>query len=102
MSGDRKLVEADVELAAVKWAEDHGVLTRKLRWIGRRNAPDRLFARQGRAVFVEFKRPDAPLRVGQEREIKRMQDAGLEAYGPVDSFAQFLTIMQPKGRRNVV
>lgn len=102
MAESRPLVEADIELTAVAWAKDNGVLTRKVQWIGRRNAPDRLFARQGRAVFIEFKRPGAQLRPGQAREIERMRDAGLEAYGPVDSFQQFLTIMQPKGRRRVI
>ncbi len=100
MTGERELVEADIELTAVKWAKDHGVLTRKLQWIGRRNAPDRLFAVRGRAVFIEFKRPGAPLREGQDREIARMKKAGLDVHGPVDSFEQFLSIVE--GRRHVI
>lgn len=101
MTEERKLVEADIELSAVTWAKEHGVLTRKLQWIGRRNAPDRLFAVRGRAIFIEFKRPGAPLREGQERERQRMRAVGLEVHGPVDSFEQFLNIMQSEGRRNV-
>ena len=99
--GVRPTVEADIELAAVAWAKANGVFCRKVQWIGRRNAPDRLFGvRHG--VFVEFKRPGARLRMGQLKEIDRMRAAGIEAHGPVDSFALFLKIMEGQnGRRRV-
>lgn len=100
----KKPVEADVELAAVGWAKQNGHFCRKLQWVGRRNAPDRLFGVRGRAVFVEFKRPGAPLRETQGKEIERMRASGLEAYGPIDSFEEFLKIMEgrPHGRRRVI
>jgi hypothetical protein len=53
-------------------------------------------------VFIEFKKPGARLRMGQLKEIDRMRAAGIEAHGPVDSFAQFLKIMEGQsGRRRV-
>ena len=84
----------------MKWAEDNNVFCRKLQWIGRRNAPDRVFGFNGRTIFVEFKRPGERLRVGQDKEIDRMRAAGMEAYGPVDSFTRFLRIIG--GRRRVI
>ena len=99
--GDRPTVEADIELAAVAWAKANGVFCRKVQWIGRRNAPDRLFGVRA-GVFVEFKKPGKPLRIGQYKEKQRMCAAGIEAHGPVDSFAQFLKIMEGQnGRRRV-
>lgn len=70
--------ESVVEREVCAFAIGRGWLVRKLKWIGRCNAPDRFFARDGRVVFVEFKAPDKPARRGQEKEIKRLHKAGIE------------------------
>ena len=96
MSRELKPLEASVELAAVQWAKDNGVLTRKLQWIGRRGAPDRLFA-PGRAVFIEFKRAGEEPNPLQRKEIARMRDCGLEVH-VVWTMDEFLKIMRrPNG-----
>lgn len=95
MPREPKPLEATVELSAVAWAKAHGVLTRKLKWIGRRKAPDRIFA-PGRSVFIEFKRIDEDPDEGQAREIKRMRASGLEVH-VVRTMSEFLEIMR---RRN--
>ena len=73
------MLESDVEWTVVRRAEHKGWFTRKLRWIGRRHAPDHLFAKAGTLIFVEFKRPKNPSdRVMQDREHERMREAGIE------------------------
>lgn len=74
------MIESDVELTVCLRAEARGWLVRKLSWIGRRNAPDRFFARDGRVVLIEFKRPGKVARETQNREIQRLREAGVEAY----------------------
>lgn len=74
------MIESPLEEWACGLAADNGWLVRKLKWIGRRNAPDRLFVKQGRVVFIEFKRPGATARPTQGRELDRLLSAGAEAY----------------------
>ena len=71
------VLEANVEEKACKRAKERGFLFRKLKWIGRRGAPDRLFSRADTGPFlVEFKKPGGTLELHQVREIKRLRDAG--------------------------
>lgn len=93
MSRVERPLEASVELAAIAWAHENDWLTRKLKWIGRRNAPDRIFAKNGRVVFVEFKRPGERPRITQDIEIGRMRSAGLEVH-VVSLLAEFHRIMR--------
>ena len=65
---------------ACERAEEAGWLVRKVQWVGRRNAPDRLFAKDGRVVFIEFKRPGGKLLRGQPREIEAFRAAGVEVF----------------------
>jgi hypothetical protein len=69
-----------VEDPVVAFAKQWGWKVRKLKWIGRRAAPDRMFFRAGKIVFVEFKRAGKAPNVLQEREIKRMRDNGLTVH----------------------
>lgn len=70
--------EHTLEELAVERAKARGWLYRKLQWIGRRHAPDRFFAKNGRAVFVEFKSPGEKPRPGQAKEIAALRAAGLD------------------------
>lgn len=73
--------ETGIELPVVYKAERAGYFVRKVRWEGRRHAPDRLFARKDRGqVYIEFKRPGEKPRKGQENEHKRMRAAGIEVH----------------------
>jgi len=53
---------------------------RKVQWVGRRGAPDRLVLMPGGSVWVELKRPRKGAESYQEREHARMRRAGLEIW----------------------
>jgi len=72
--------ESAVEDWVCAQAQANGWLVRKLSWVGRRNACDRFFAKDGRIVLMELKAPGESARPGQERERTRLQGAGVEAY----------------------
>lgn len=74
------MIESPIEEWACEKAENTGWLVRKLRWIGRTSACDRFFAKDGRVVLIEFKRPDKAPTPTQEREIQRLRDAGVEVH----------------------
>jgi hypothetical protein len=72
-----KLVEADIEIPVVYYAECRGCMVLKLNVTGRKGWPDRLFiARDKRMMFVEFKRPGGKPRRLQEHIIKQLNAAG--------------------------
>lgn len=75
------MIESPIEDWVCEKAEAAGWLTRKLKWIGRINGPDRFFAKDGRVVLIEFKRPGgAGARVKQEKEVNRLIAAGVEVH----------------------
>jgi hypothetical protein len=80
--------ESSVEGRTVKWAQDNGYFVRKVAWIGRRGAQDRLFLKDGRYVWLEFKRRGKMPTEGvtlQTRNKAEMMAHGAECYF-VDSF----------------
>lgn len=71
--------ERDIERYLVDRVKEEGGEVRKVRWIGRRGAPDRLVMLPGRRVplvWVELKAPGEEPTVGQIREHERMRLAG--------------------------
>jgi len=91
------MLESYVERKVCEFAESLGWLVRKLSWIGRRGAPDRLFIRGGRIVLIEFKRPGGVLELHQEREIARLRAAGAEVH-VIDTVAAGMAVLD--WRRN--
>lgn len=82
--------ERDVEKYLVDRVKALGGEVRKVKWIGRHGAPDRL-AMLGGAHFVELKAPGEMLEPHQEREHARMKKHGvsvrmLDSYASIDSF----------------
>lgn len=75
-----KISESVIENTVCAHAEMNGWLVRKLSWLGRRGAPDRLFMRNGMAVFVEFKATGETPDPIQVREIARMRKAGMTVH----------------------
>jgi hypothetical protein len=79
-------VESIVERSAVGMAEKHGWEVRKVQFIGRRGAPDRLFMKPaeglipGRSVWIEFKDLGKEARENQERQHAIMRAAGMEVH----------------------
>ena len=74
------MIEAAVELPVVRRAEKAGWFVRKVGWIGRVGAPDRVFIKDGRTVWIEFKSPGERPKLAQMLEHDRMKAAGAEVY----------------------
>ena len=77
--------ESEVEAYLVKRVKELGGDTRKMKWIGRRGAPDRFVMLYG-GFFVEVKAPGKELRVEQEKERVVLNKAGVRVF-VVDSYA---------------
>ena len=95
--------ERDIERYLCKKAKALGGEVRKVKWIGRRGAPDRLVmlpgvfmlkrgrdhVTAGRTIWVELKAPGKKAEPHQLREHKRMQALGqrvevIDSFGGVD------------------
>lgn len=78
-SGDPEDV---IECTVVNKAEATGWIVRKVKWgqQGRRAAMDRLFLKEGRHVWIEFKAPGQVPDPLQAREHRRFRAAGAEVY----------------------
>lgn len=73
--------EARVETHFVRGVKRKGGEVRKLAWLGRRHAPDRIvFWGNAELDFVELKAPDKDARDGQAREHKRLRELGFSVY----------------------
>ncbi len=70
--------ESDIEKYGKSRLEATGGEFRKVKWIGRNSAPDRLYMHVVLTVWIEFKRPKKDAEAAQAREHKRMRDAGQE------------------------
>lgn len=74
------MIESPIEDWVCQQAEDAGWLVRKLSWVGRRSGCDRFFAKGGRVVLIEFKKPGKEPSETQKREIARLKGAGVEVH----------------------
>lgn len=87
------MLESAVENPVVKRAERAGYFVRKVQWVGRIGAPDRVFARKDRGqVYIEFKKPGGEPRRSQREEHRRMREAGFEVH-VVDNVRDGLRIL---------
>lgn len=78
--------ESDIESYLVAQAASRGGQVRKVRWIGRNGAPDRVVMLPGgRVIWVELKAPGQKAKPHQAREHARMQAMG-QLVAVVDSF----------------
>ena len=78
--------ERDIERYLVEKAAQAGGETRKVQWIGRHGAPDRLVMLPGRTLWVELKAPGEKAKPHQLREHARMRALGQVVVVVVDSF----------------
>lgn len=74
------MIEAAVEDYLGKRARAAGGEVRKVTWLGRRGAPDRLVLLPDRHPLVELKRPRKKAEAHQLREHARLRKAGFEVY----------------------
>ena len=81
-----------IERDSMRAAEVHGWWQRKFTSPSHSGVPDRILAKNGRVVFIEFKQPGEPTAPLQWDEIKEMVDAGLEVH-ICDSIAAVKTIL---------
>lgn len=86
------MIEAAIEKPVCHRAEKAGWFCRKVAWPGRNGAPDRVFIKDGRVVWIEFKRPGEKPRLSQTLEHDRMKAAGAEVY-TCDSVVEALKIL---------
>lgn len=77
--------ESSVERYLKTRVKEEGGDVRKVKWIGRRNAPDRLVLFNWFAAFVELKAPGKKPTVPQLREHRSLRYAGLSVY-VIDGF----------------
>lgn len=72
--------ERYIEKKVSEYAIKLGWLSRKLQWIGRHGAPDRVYIRKGKIIFVEFKQWKKKPTEHQRLEHERLRAAGMEVY----------------------
>lgn len=77
--------ERTIERYLVEQVKVKGGEVRKVRWIGRNGAPDRIVMLPGRTIWVELKAPGERCRPHQIREHERMRRMG-QRVEVVDSF----------------
>ena len=73
--------ESTIETAVCKYAEKRGLLQRKFKTPGRRNAHDRIYFQQPAiCFFIEFKAPGEIARPGQIREAEKLRGYGFDVW----------------------
>jgi hypothetical protein len=84
--------ESQIESYLVERVKALGGECRKLKWIGRHGAPDRLVMLNGKAIFIELKAPGEKCRPHQIREHERMRRMGqrVEVVDSLDSVDEVL------------
>lgn len=74
------MLERDIEKKVCRHAEQHGWLVRKFTSPSQRAVPDRIFMRDGRTVFVEFKATGKRPTAAQSYEHDRLRAAGMTVH----------------------
>ena len=72
--------ESEIEAYLVKCVKKLGGEVRKVKWIGRRGAPDRFVMVCGLNFFVELKAPGKKPNEQQQREIKSLKSKDVAVY----------------------
>lgn len=89
-------LELPIEDTVCDIAESNGWLVRKVSWVGRRGAPDRLFSKivdgRPRPVLIEFKRKLKEATIQQAKEHERLRAAGIEVH-VCDSITSALKVL---------
>lgn len=84
------MLESAIERSCKQYAEARGCLLVKMR--GRVGIPDRVLLAQGRAVFIELKRPGEPFTRIQEYRARELNELGFGVYR-VDSIEGFMELL---------
>jgi hypothetical protein len=70
------MLEREIEAHLCKRVRELGGEVRKVNWVGRHSAPDRIAMLPGRTLWVELKRPGQKANPAQKREHERMRALG--------------------------
>lgn len=89
----RPIRESTIEDACGRLAKSLGWWHRKFKSPGKRSAPDRIFAKNGRVFFVEFKAPGKEPTELQLLEHEDMRAAGLLVF-VCDSVQAFKSVLE--------
>ena len=73
------MTESTIERAVCAYAKAKGCIVLKLSGQNQRGQPDRMFVREGRVLFVEFKSPGKKPTALQERWIDDLRRQGMFA-----------------------
>lgn len=74
------MLEKEIELPVVKWAQKHGFLTPKVKF-QEAGWPDRLFiSPHGHVIFIEFKRPGEKPDPLQDHRLAVLRSHGIPAF----------------------
>ena len=79
-SGVSVMLERDIERRVSEIAKKKGWLSFKFVSPAQRGVPDRIFMKNGRIVFIEFKAPGKRPTELQDHIIRKMGDAGCEVH----------------------
>mgnify|MGYP000169640768 CR=1 FL=1 len=88
--------ESDIEKYLVKKVKEIGGECRKVKWIGRKSAPDRLVVFNG-VYFIELKRPGKYLNPSQQREYIRLTqlNADVRCITTIEEVDEFINEIYP-------
>ena len=84
--------ESLIERKCCQWAKAQGWLVFKFVSPSNRGVPDRLFIKDGRHVFIEFKAPGKHPTALQQRTAEKMLEQGATVY-VIDSVEDFINVM---------
>jgi hypothetical protein len=77
---NREQLEAEIEQKHCKLARGAGWVVEKILRTGRNGFPDRFYAKDGRVVLIEWKRPRGRVTKQQLLRHKELRDAGVECH----------------------
>lgn len=86
------MLEKNIEKKCNEWAEKQGWWQRKFVSPNQRGVPDRLYIRNGKVVFVEFKKPGSKPTALQVKTINEMYAHGATVH-VVDNLEDFKLLM---------
>lgn len=87
------MLEREVERPAKQFAEQRGWWCCKFVSPGLRGVPDDVFIRDGRVIWVEFKRPGKNLRPQQAKRVREMRAHGAEVH-VIDNLADAFELLR--------
>lgn len=93
------MLEAQLERKCISYANSDDWYTTKFSSPGNAGVPDRVFIKDGRVIFVEFKKSDGALRKLQEITISILRQHGANV-AVVTNFTDFKRVLECASEKN--